>query len=594
MPLAKGVFSWPMIWGLGKTIQGISWGNVLLSNKLAKKLMVICPSSLKYQWQREWYKTTGTEPVIVDGHPSQRKEIYRLHKKVFILNYELVLRDLDLLREMNLDAIILDEAQRIKNFATQTARNVKQLTPPFRLILTGTPFENRLMELTSLLDWIDSNAMGPYWRLNSEISHHKIDSEGEKVTGVRNLDLIRKRIFPHFLRRTREKILDQLPKRVDSPVVLPITESQLDVHSELKHEVAMLMKKAEGRPLTPKEHLRLMALLTQMRIVSNGMALYNYDDQWSELKLTSAVKYLSKIDSPKLEEFRNIIISLLEQKGVKIVIFSQWVRMLILAHWAIQDQLGDETEAVFFTGRQSKKQRVENICRFHDDPDVRIFFATDAGGVGINLQKAANICINLDLPWNPAVMEQRIARIHRLGQGHPVQIYNLITENSIESRIFNLIEQKRQVFKGLFDSPTNEIIFDKSKSFFSQIKKIVGDVDDKIEDSVKEPILEETVWDDNDLDESFEEKSQSEIPQIPVELPASIPKPPPSSDLFAGIHVDRNQEGEVVIRAKGDSATMLAGIFKNLGSLLEKATVLPPEQKGAGGSDYVEKSSFLH
>ena len=456
--------------GLGKTIQGISWGHALLKSKLTKQLMVICPASLKHQWKREWQKTTGEMPVIVDGNSTDRENLYSSQGKIFIVNYELIRKDLHLIKKMNLGAIILDEAQRIKNFATQTARNVKQLTPPFRLILTGTPFENRITELTSLMDWINQQALGPYWRLLPEVSYQTTDIDGEPITGIKNLNLLRKRIQPFFLRRTRDAILHELPQRVDSPIVLPITIPQLEVHNELKYRIARLMSLAEKRPLKPEEHLLLMALLTQMRIVSNGMALYEFDLIWPSLKKDSPKNRLHEIHTPKLNEFRNIISSLLKQGGVKIVVFSQWVKMLSLAHWAIQDILED-TEAVFFTGKQSQKQRVENITRFHDEPETRLFFATDAGGVGLNLQKAANICINLDLPWNPAIMEQRIARLHRLEQKKTVQIYNLITEDSIESRIFDLIEQKKLVFKGLFDSTTNEVIFDNQRASSLKLNK---------------------------------------------------------------------------------------------------------------------------
>ena len=266
-----------------------------------------------------------------------------------------------------------------------------------------------------------------------------------------------------------------------------------------------------------------MSLLTKMRIVSNGMALYEFDLMWPSLKNDSPVHRIHQIHTPKLSEFRNIISSLLRQNGVKIVIFSQWVKMLSLAHWSIQDLLED-VGAVFFTGKQSQKKRRENITCFHDDPETRLFFATDAGGVGLNLQKAANVCINLDLPWNPAVMEQRVARIHRLGQKKSVQIYNLITEDSIESRIFDLIEQKKQVFKGLFDSGTNEVIFDSSKSFFSQVKKITGDVNEETLKALN-PIEED---DDSDYESSLPVES-AEVAEV---VDAPFVEEEEGSDMF--------------------------------------------------------------
>ncbi len=567
--------------GLGKTIQGISWGNALLQNKLVKRLMVICPASLKYQWQQEWHKAVGVSPSIVDGYPEERRKIYESKEKIFIINYELILRDLHLIQKAAPTAVILDEAQRIKNFETKTACNIKQLTSPYRLILTGTPFENRITELMSLMDWINGRALGPSWRLLPETTYRRTSVEDRNITGVTNLDVLRKRIQPFFLRRTREKILDQLPKRIDTPIVLPITASQEEIHEELKIKVAKLLKILEIRPLKPQEHLRLMSLLAKMRIVSNATALYHFEDVWPSIRDDDPAKRLKDIDSPKLTEFRSIVSSFLRQKGVKIVVFSQWTRMLTLASWAVGDILRQEdVEAVFFTGKQNRKKRVENITQFHDDPDVRIFFATDAGGVGLNLQKAASVCINLDLAWNPAVMEQRIARIHRLGQERPVHIYNLVTENCIESRIFNLIEQKKLVFKSFFDGTTNEVLFDKSKNFLSQVKNVIGKVEElPLVDDID--FIETSPSDETEDRENNILKEKEEERPIKTTYPSRVSSSSSVYDLtniFSGIHVSKNQSGEVTIKAQGDSAKVLSEIFKNLGTLLENvpSTFLPP------------------
>ena len=118
------------------------------------------------------------------------------------------------------------------------------------------------------------------------------------------------------------------------------------------------------------------------------------------------------------------------------MLFSQWRRMLTLAQWATSDLLGDNgLRSGFFTGQEGQRRRTQNIVEFHDDPDFRILFTSDAGGVGLNLQRAANCVINLELPWNPAVLEQRIGRIYRIGQTQPIDVYNLVCEYGIEARI---------------------------------------------------------------------------------------------------------------------------------------------------------------
>ena len=134
--------------------------------------------------------------------------------------------------------------------------------------------------------------------------------------------------------------------------------------------------------------------------------------------------------------------------------------MLTLAHWATQDLLAEKGyRAGFFTGAEGRKRRTQNIVEFHDDPTFRVLFASDAGGVGLNLQHAANCVINMDLPWNPAVLEQRIGRIYRLGQKNPIDVYNVVCEEGIESRIAVLVDSKHAFFKGLFDGDTDTIQF---------------------------------------------------------------------------------------------------------------------------------------
>ena len=160
-------------------------------------------------------------------------------------------------------------------------------------------------------------------------------------------------------------------------------------------------------------------------------------------------------------------------QGRKIVIFSQWRRMLHLAHWAVSDILAErELRTGFFTGAEKQRRRTQNIVEFHDDPAFSILFASDAGGVGLNLQRAANCVINLELPWNPAVLEQRIGRIYRLGQKQPIDVYNLVCEQGIESRIADLVGNKQAFFKGLFDGDSDTVKFDQSGSFLSRVRKL--------------------------------------------------------------------------------------------------------------------------
>ena len=209
-----------------------------------------------------------------------------------------------------------------------------------------------------------------------------------------------------------------------------MTEAQLEEHDALNQPIAQLVQRSKTRPLTQAEFLRLMSLLTTQRIISNGLAQLRFEEVWPAIRPCAPEEsVIQGLSAPKLLELRQLVRQLVLEQGRKVVIFSQWRRMLTLAHWAVSDLLAENgLRAGFFTGAEGQRRRTQNIVEFHDDPDHRLLFASDAGGVGLNLQHAANCVINLELPWNPAVLEQRIGRIYRLGQKQPIDVYNLVCE----------------------------------------------------------------------------------------------------------------------------------------------------------------------
>jgi SNF2 family DNA or RNA helicase len=333
--------------------------------------------------------------------------------------------------------VVVDEAQRIKNYATKSAAYVKALDPEYRIVLTGTPMENRLEELASVLDWVDDVALSPKWRLVPW--HTRADGDGGKgASGARNLETLRARIGTCTLRRLRRDVLGQLPSRTDTRVPIEMTEQQRTAHDELSLPIAVLARKARTRPLTQPEFLRLMSLLNQQRIISNGLAQVRFEEIWPTCARSRPdAALLEGLFAPKLVELRRLLADLVVDQGRKVVVFSQWRRMLRLAEWSVRDVLAEEgCRAVFFTGAESPAQRTRAIVDFHDDPNVRVMFLSDAGGVGLNLQRAASACINLEMPWNPAVLEQRIGRIH--ASARPARststTWSMSTESSHGSR----------------------------------------------------------------------------------------------------------------------------------------------------------------
>jgi SNF2 family DNA or RNA helicase len=589
--------------GLGKTVEAIAACHVLWHQGKVSRGLVVVPASLKTQWQREWQACTDIPVQVVDGSPEARAAIYRRHRRqgFLIANYEQVLRDLPLMHRFRPDLIVLDEAQRIKNWATKTATYIKQLKPPLRLVLTGTPMENRLEELASIMDWVDDRAIEPKWRLGP---WHAMATDGRKdIGGARNLKTLRTRLAPCLTRRLRQEVLDQLPERTDTRLPVPMTEAQQEAHDELDRPIAQLVVRAKKRPLTQAEFLRLMQLLTTQRILCNGMAQHDFVEMWPTIQATKRPnpRLLDRLQSPKLTEFRELVAQIVLEQRRKVVVFSQWRRMLQLAHWAVGDLLGDAgLRAVFFTGRESQRRRTQNVVDFHDDPSACLLLCSDAGGVGLNLQRAASCTVCLDLPWNPAVLEQRVGRIYRLGQKHPIEVYHLVSETGIEARIAGLIGDKQALFKGLFDGSSDEVRFDRSGSFIGRLERIVKPVEvpelDEEAEEFEEPDEMEPPAVTASPRPAGEEDPQTEDVEPERRPPAQSPAAPASErraspggareagaageappsgarirSMLSSIAVRRTPAGGIAIEAPPEAADTLAAMFSGMAELLSRA-----------------------
>lgn len=574
--------------GLGKTTQAIAACHVLHRSKKVRRGLLIVPAALKPQWVREWQATTDIAITSVDGSPEARTRVYRHPPTPFlVIGYEQLLKDLSLVHEFAPEVIVLDEAQRIKNYATKTAVYVKSLTPTYRLVLTGTPMENRLEELASVLDWVDDIALTPKWRLEAWHTFREGDG-GAGRTGARNLDTLRARMDPCMLRRIRREVLSQLPSRTDTRVPVPMTPEQQSEHDELIQPIATLISTAARRPLRQPEFLKLMSLLTTQRIISNGLGQLRFDEVWPALQGSRPEPaLLDGLFMPKLAELRRIIRDVVLQQGRKVVVFSQWRRMLRLAAWSLGDVLGDAGQrAVFFTGAESPRQRTQSIVEFHDDPKTSVMLLSDAGGVGLNLQHAASACINLELPWNPAVVEQRIGRIHRLGQKSPIDVYNLVTEQGIEARIAALIATKKALFGGLFDGTTDSVRFEGQASFLSDVEKLVAPLPDL--PAAAAPSL--NADDQSDADESPTAADSALDAALADALPsdASLSKsgtpgtharsgaqalaraapPKEVAELLRALQVARAPDGTVTISAPPGTAEALLSLLQGLTELV--------------------------
>jgi SNF2 family DNA or RNA helicase len=438
---------------------------------------VVCPASLKHQWAREIEKVCHESAQVIDGPRATRLETYSAWRNGFlILNYELLLRDLDAIRATAPDIVILDEAQRIKNQGTKTARAVKRMNSRCAFVLTGTPLENRLAELHSLVEFLHRRALGPRWRLHP---FHIVEDAQGRVLAYEGLEVLRRRLRGFFLRRDRREVLDQLPDRTDNTYWTGMTAQQRRPYRRQAVRVATLVR--QGRALTGVEIQKLLRALTRMRMLCNARA----QDAWDSWEARIADPHpvepeeLRAIGSPKLEEFAQVLEERLDESEEKIVVFSQWKRMLQLAEFVTRGTLAHrEIRSGLFHGGLKSQARAALLDGFRIDPDFRVLFSTDAGGLGLNLQDAASIVVNLEVPWNPAVLEQRVGRVHRMGQQRSVRVLHFVTRGAIEEKVRQVVEDKRALFDGLLTDGADQVVFDE-EARASLVSRLSGLLDDE-------------------------------------------------------------------------------------------------------------------
>ena len=437
--------------GLGKTIQAIGTAELLLREGFVDNILIVCPTSLKYQWKREIERFTHREVLVIEGLHTRRIEQYKMPQPYKIVSYNSVCNDLKVLRRMETDMVIMDEVQRLKNWDTQIARAARHINSQYTVLLSGTPLENKLEELYSIVELADQFALAPYYKFRND---HILCDETGKVIGYQNLNAIKKRLQHIMIRRRKSDVHLQLPGRMDQNLFVPMTKEQREMHEEFKSGVAALVLKWKRMHfLSEKDRKRLLLLLSQMRMVCDSTFIL---DQQS--------RYDTKID-----ELMNILDSYLVGGNGKVVVFSGWERMTrLVAQELTQRGIGFE----YLHGGIPSAKRKDLVNNFTDQPDSRVFLSTDAGSTGLNLQ-AASLIVNLDLPWNPAVLEQRIARIYRIGQQRNIQVINLVSADSFEEQMIARLKFKSSLFEGALDGGEDTIFANDDK--FKGIMSLVAD-----------------------------------------------------------------------------------------------------------------------
>jgi SNF2 family DNA or RNA helicase len=326
------------------------------------------------------------------------------------------------------------------------------------VVLTGTPLENKLEELISIVQFVDQYRLGPTWKL---LHQHQVKDEGGRVTGYTGLEKIGETLAGIMLRRRKNEVLLQLPERTDQNLLVPMTEAQMVYHQENADVVAQIVKRwRRTKFLSEIDQRRMTCALQNMRMSCNSTYLLDQETD----------------HGVKADELAALFDNLFTDLTAKAVVFSQWTRSHDIVIRRLEARgLG----FVSFHGGVPSEKRPALVERFRNDPDCRVFLSTDAGSTGLNLQHASTL-VNLDLPWNPAVLEQRIARIHRIGQTRPVQVINFVAKGTIEEGMLSVLSFKRSLSAGILDGGSGEISLGGSRltRFMKEVENITGHMGD--------------------------------------------------------------------------------------------------------------------
>jgi SNF2 family DNA or RNA helicase len=428
--------------GLGKTLQALAHLATAAPAAPAKPAsdtpapapnLVVCPTSLVHNWAAEATKFTPSLRVLV-CHGPNRLSLFPLisHHDLVITSYALIRRDIDRYRTFEFDTVILDEAQHIKNRQSQNAQAVKSIRARHRLVLTGTPLENSILDLWSIFDFLMPGYLGAATDFRERYELPILRERNRPAQ-----DRLARRLQPFVLRRLKRHVAADLPARIEQVSYCELTCHQRSVYQEILAATRRELSDTGPNHLAKSRMLALTGLL-RLRQICCDLRLLNLN--------TPSLDSPEDADIPtsgKLELFNELLDEVLDGAH-RVLVFSQFTRMLGL----LRDELANRAiPCCYLDG--STKDRAAVVRRFQEDPAIPVFLISlKAGGLGLNLTGADTV-VHFDPWWNPAVEAQATDRAHRIGQRNVVTSYKLITRGSVEEKILNLQARKRGLFEGL-------------------------------------------------------------------------------------------------------------------------------------------------
>lgn len=396
--------------GLGKTVQALAAATYMRERQNIKRCLIICPASLKRQWKMEIERFTTEHATVIEG--SDRQSLYpRITTFFNVISYEIIPRDTELLKTFNPDLVILDEAQRIKNWRTRTAQAVKEIPKKYAFVLTGQPIESDLEAVYSIVQFLDQRMLGPLWRYYEQ--YFRFDGRGRHI-GYRNIGDLKNRISSLYLRRSKKEVSSELPDLIENSYAVDLGTDARSIYDNARQKALALLELASVAQLDMDQRRNLDDAIKTMRRAD-----------------TIGLDTREPLHSPKISELRSIIQDSVLVSSRKAIVFAEH-QDLTRAVSALLDDL--DVSHVHFHAGVPKDKQPDLVAQFTTDPSCRIFVATDLGSIGLNLQ-VADIIINLDQPWSASRRNQRLGRIYRLGRGEPVHIINLVHDSTVEESI---------------------------------------------------------------------------------------------------------------------------------------------------------------
>ena len=441
--------------GLGKTLQTLTWLHLRRSDAQAvgKPALVVCPTSLVENWSREAETFVPSLRRLVINGPDREPLFAKIPESdLVITSYALLRRDLEAYRPFLFSVAVLDEAQHIKNRSTQNAVAAKQIHAVNRLVLTGTPVENSVADLWSIMDFLMPDYLGDYEAFRSDYEQPIAagDREGELAQAK-----LRRKIHPFLLRRLKKDVAKDLPDKITKVSFCPLTLDQQRVYNALLEDSRRKVGDLVGAKGFDRARFEILAILMRLRQACCHLDLLKDHHRPGAYEAPSA----------KLDAFLELLDEAVDG-GHRILVFSQFVSMLKL----LREELDRRSHSYCYLDG-STQDRMQQCQRFNLNPDIPVFLISlKAGGTGLNLT-GADMVVHFDPWWNPAVEDQATDRAHRIGQKRTVYSIKLIAEHTVEEKVLEMQRRKQAIIHATV-GVTDEAVMQKLS--FDDIRDLIG------------------------------------------------------------------------------------------------------------------------